>query len=216
MTTPLVSICCITYNQELYIRQCIDGFFMQKTTFPFEVLIHDDASTDNTANIIREYEVKYPDIIKPIYQTENQYSKGIKVSATYNFPRVKGKYIAICEGDDYWIDPLKLQKQVNFLETNIVYGLVYTDINRLNQKKQKIEKNFFKNKNIKNTFEDFLINAWFLGPCTWVIRKNILDKISHLLKSEYIVGDLPMLLGISGYSKIKYIDKSTSVYQILE
>ena len=99
---PLVSICCITYNHAPYIRQCLDGFMMQQTNFTFEVLIHDDASTDGTADIIREYESKYPDIIKPIYQTENQYSKGVKVSATFNFPRAKGKYIAMCEGDDYW------------------------------------------------------------------------------------------------------------------
>ena len=77
---PLVSICCITYNHEPYIRDAIEGFLMQKTNFPVEILIHDDASTDGTADIIREYEAKYPDIIKPIYQTENQYSKGIKIS----------------------------------------------------------------------------------------------------------------------------------------
>ena len=115
-TVPLVSICCAAYNHEPYIRQCLDGFMMQKTTFAFEVLIHDDASTDKTAEIIREYEKKYPDIIKPIYQTENQYRKGGKISVRFNIPRAKGKYIAFCEGDDYWIDPLKLQKQVDFLE----------------------------------------------------------------------------------------------------
>ena len=114
----MVSICCITYNHEKYIAQAIDSFLMQKTNFPFEVLIHDDASTDGTADIIREYEAKYPNTIKPIYQTENQYSKGIKISTTYNFPRAKGKYIAMCEGDDYWTDPNKLQKQVDVLEKN--------------------------------------------------------------------------------------------------
>lgn len=119
MKTPLVSISCITYNHESYIRECLDGFLMQETNFPFEVLIHDDASTDKTADIIREYEAKYPDIIKPIYQTENQWSKrkgGINIR--FNFNRAQGKYIAMCEGDDYWTDPLKLQKQVDFLEAN--------------------------------------------------------------------------------------------------
>jgi glycosyltransferase involved in cell wall biosynthesis len=116
MGEPLVSICCITFNHEKFIKQTLDGFIMQRTNFPFEVFIHDDASTDNTANIIREYEKKYPDILKPIYQTENQFSKGISISATYIFPRIKGKYVALCEGDDYWTDPLKLQKQVDFLE----------------------------------------------------------------------------------------------------
>jgi len=107
---PIVSICCITYNHEKYIRDAIEGFLMQKTLFPIEILIHGDASTDKTADIIKEYEVKYPDIIKPIYQTENQFSKGVSISATYQFPRARGKYIAICEGDDYWTDPHKLQK----------------------------------------------------------------------------------------------------------
>ena len=104
---PLLSICCVTYNHESFISQCLDGFLMQQTDFPFEILIHDDASADGTANIIMEYEAKYPDLIKPIYQTENQFSKGIKISVTFNFPRAKGKYIALCEGDDYWTDPLK-------------------------------------------------------------------------------------------------------------
>ena len=97
----LVSISCLTYNHFPYIRQCLNGFIMQRTTFAFEVLIHDDASTDGTAEIIREYELRYPNIVKPIYQIENQYSKGVKVQLVYNYPRAKGKYIAFCEGDDY-------------------------------------------------------------------------------------------------------------------
>ena len=114
---PLVSICCLAFNHEPYIREALEGFLMQKTDFPIEVLIHDDASTDGTASIIREYEERFPDIIKPIYQTENQYSKGIKnISGIFNFPRAKGKYIAMCEGDDYWTDPYKLQKQIDFLD----------------------------------------------------------------------------------------------------
>ncbi len=129
MKKPLVSINCITYNHEPYIRQCLDGFMMQKTNFAFEVLIHDDASTDNTANIIQEYEAKYPEIIKPIYQAENQYSKGEgAISVRFNFPRAKGKYIAMCEGDDYWIDPHKLQKQVDILENNVNLAAVVTNV----------------------------------------------------------------------------------------
>ncbi len=112
---PLVSICCITYNHEKYIRDAIESFLMQETDFPFEIIIHDDASTDRTANIIREYEKRYPDLIKPIYQTENQYSKGVKPSLLV-YKESKGKYIAICEGDDYWTDPLKLQKQIMEME----------------------------------------------------------------------------------------------------
>ena len=104
---PLVSIDCITYNHEAYISQALDGFLMQKTKFLFEVLIHDDLSTDGTADIIRKYEKKYPLIIKPIYQTVNQFSKGVEISKKFQFPRAQGKYIAICEGDDYWTNPNK-------------------------------------------------------------------------------------------------------------
>lgn len=112
---PLVSICCITYNHEDYIHDAIEGFLMQKTDFPFEIIMHDDASTDGTADIIREYERKYPDIIKPIYQTENQYSNG-EHPILFTFKAARGKFIAICEGDDYWIDPRKLQKQITEME----------------------------------------------------------------------------------------------------
>lgn len=115
---PLVSICCITYNHEPYIRDALEGFLIQETDFPFEILIHDDASPDKTASIIKEYYRKYPKLIKPIFQNENQYSKGIKVNLKYNFLRAKGEYIAVCEGDDYWSDKKKLAKQVKFLEEN--------------------------------------------------------------------------------------------------
>lgn len=113
-----VSVICNAYNHEKYIRSALDGFVMQKTTFPFEVLIHDDASSDRTAEIIREYEIKYPDIIKPIYSTENQYSKNDGSLSRIQYGRAQGKYIALCEGDDYWTDPLKLQKQYDLLESN--------------------------------------------------------------------------------------------------
>lgn len=138
----LVSICCITYNHAPYIRQCLDGFIMQKTNFEFEILIHDDASTDGTADIIREYEAKYPNILKPIYQTENQYSKGKNISATYNWPRAVGKYIAQCEGDDYWTDPLKLQKQVDFMEANPEYSMCFHKVNTMIQETGEIKNEF--------------------------------------------------------------------------
>ena len=116
MNNILVSIICNTYNHEKYIKEALEGFIMQKTKYRFEALIHDDASTDGTATIIKEYADRYPDIIKPILQTENQFSKHVKINATYQYPRVSGKYIAMCEGDDYWTDPYKLQKQFDAME----------------------------------------------------------------------------------------------------
>lgn len=112
-----VSVCCITYNHEKYIRQCLDGFLSQKASFRYEILIHDDASTDNTASIIREYEKRYPGIVRGIFHTENQYSKGVWPER-FPFLAAKGKYIAMCEGDDYWTDPQKLQKQYDAMEAN--------------------------------------------------------------------------------------------------
>lgn len=116
-TLPIVSICCITYNQRDYIRQCLDGFLMQKTSFPLEIIVHDDASTDGTQDVIKEYAKKHPELFQIIIQKENQYSQGVNVLNNV-FSCARGKYIAICEGDDYWTDPLKLQKQVDFLEKN--------------------------------------------------------------------------------------------------
>ena len=113
-----VSVICNAFNHGKYIRDALNGFVMQKTDFKFEVLVHDDASKDDTADIIREFEAEYPDIIKPIYQTENQYSKNVWITDVYQLRRSKGKYIAISEGDDYWTDPDKLQKQYDALEAH--------------------------------------------------------------------------------------------------
>lgn len=118
MAIIAVSVVCNAYNHELYISKAIESFLMQKTNFDFEVLIHDDASTDKTAEIIREYKRLYPETIKPIFQSENKYSKGIDILTEYQFPRVRGKYVALCEGDDYWTDENKLQKQFDALERN--------------------------------------------------------------------------------------------------
>lgn len=120
----LVSISCVTFNHVKFIEKCLEGFLMQKCDFNYEILIHDDASTDGTKEIIEKYYALYPDIIKPIFQKENQYSKGKRgFNVKYNFSRAKGKYIALCEGDDYWTDEFKLQKQVDFLEENQKYAL---------------------------------------------------------------------------------------------
>ncbi len=115
---PTVSIHCLAYNHEKTIRKTLDGFLMQETNFPIEAIVHDDASTDNTAAIIKEYADQYPHIIKPIFEKENQYSKHDGSLQKIMHNACRGKYIAYCEGDDYWIDPFKLQKQVDYLEAH--------------------------------------------------------------------------------------------------
>ena len=119
----MVSVLCQTYNHEQYISECLQSIVAQKVNFRYEILVHDDASTDNTANIIRKFEREYPDLIKPIYQEVNQWSLGNKVFSGIQLPRCTGKYIAICEGDDYWTDPLKLQKQVDILKVMKILDL---------------------------------------------------------------------------------------------
>ncbi len=174
---PLVSISCITYNHENFIRAALEGFLMQETTFPVEILIHDDASTDETAAIIREYQQKYPDLIFPIYQTENQHSKGIKISATYQFPRARGKYIALCEGDDYWIDPLKLQKQVDFLEANHEYGICgtrYFDLKDGHKSEREIFSTLFNSDEIFTFTKDNLFSPYVVMTLTVVFKKELL------------------------------------------
>lgn len=211
----IVSISCITYNQAAYIRECIDGFLMQKTSFPFEILIHDDCSTDGTTEIIQEYAEKYPDIIKPLYETENQYQNGKPAgSAVWNFPRAKGKYIAICEGDDYWIDPLKLQKQVDFLEANQEYGMCYGKVERYNEKKRCVTGISGNN---RCSFKD-IIKANQIPTLTALFKKEFFNSyVEKILPdaNNWKMGDKPLWLWISLNSKIFFMNEVLGVYRIL-
>lgn len=120
--TPLVSVCCITYNHERYLSQALDSFLRQQSGFGIEILVHDDASTDGTAEIVRRYERNFPGRVVGVFQSVNQYSKGVDVSRLL-WNRARGKYIAWCEGDDYWLDVEKLRKQVEFMERNPDFAL---------------------------------------------------------------------------------------------
>lgn len=115
----------MTYNHVRFIRQALDGFVMQKTNFPFEVLVYDDASDDGTSDIVREYAKKYPKIIKPLIQKQNQWRQGINISMTHIWPNIRGKYVAVCDGDDYWTDENKLQIQADFLDAHPDYSLCF-------------------------------------------------------------------------------------------
>lgn len=177
MDTPLVSICSITYNHAPYIRQCLDGFLMQKTKFRYEIIIHDDASTDGTTEIIKEYAEKHPDLITPIFQKENQYSKGIRgMFPRFCFPHAKGKYIALCEGDDYWTDPLKLQKQVDFLESHPDYVMCSHRFKQYMQKEGIYKDDWYGEVPNGITYElkSLIHGFWFHVPLTVMFRRDIL------------------------------------------
>ena len=210
----LVSICCLTYNHGQYIRQCLDGFMMQKTTFPFEVLIHDDASTDRTADIIHEYEAKYPDIIKPIYQKENQYSKGVRISPTFQYPRAKGKYIALCEGDDYWIDPYKLQKQVDFLEDHSEYSMCFHNAMVHWENGQFLDAPFAKLENRDYAGEEIYEN-WIVPTASVVFRKSSLtSKYEERRKNPAVIfGDIILFLSLAEEGKVHAFKEMMSVYR---
>lgn len=172
-----VSIRCFAYNHERFIRQCLDGFVMQKTDFRFEAIVHDDASTDNTAAIIREYAEKYPDIIKPIYETENQYSKHDGSLTRIMNAHTRGKYVAMCEGDDYWTDPYKLQKQVDFLESHPDYVMCSHLFDVYNERNKQLRKNDESSFTGKSYDLDTLINGeWYFQPLTVLFRFDAYDR----------------------------------------
>ena len=213
----MVSVVCDVYNHEPYLRQCLDGFVIQKTNFKIEVLVHDDASTDKSAEIIMEYTNKYPDIFKPILQQENQYSRGVGIWKTYQIPRVAGKYVAICEGDDYWTDPLKLQKQVDFLESHPDFDMVRTDSNVYYQDTNITINSVFGKKlfpNCEDTFVDYVVRPAWLATCSWLIRSPLGDYDN--LPNDCFKGDLALMIYIAKRSKVKYLPEVTSVYRVLK
>jgi len=218
MSYTKISICCITYNHESYIRKCIDGFIMQKTDFLFDVLIHDDASTDKTADIIREYEAKYPDIVKPIYQKENQYSQGIRPINKFNFERSNAKYIAMCEGDDYWTDPYKLQKQVDFLEENGDCSLCFHASKHINTNNP--DKFHVHHPKIIPTDYKFEMKHVILGGGGFMATNSMVFLKEHIMeRPEWMdkvpIGDLPLMLLLASKGKIGYVDDVMSVYRIM-
>ncbi len=172
----LVSICCVTYNHESYISSALDGFLMQETTFPFEILIRDDCSTDNTAEIIQKYVKKYPAIIKPIFEKENQFSKGIRPMPIL-YKKAVGRYVALCEGDDYWTDPLKLQKQINLLtkypESSM--SIAYTDVYKNENNTLIYQDTFTGNGKTLQYFEDIVTK--YFHTSTYVLETQRILKI---------------------------------------
>lgn len=214
---PLVSISCITYNHAPYIRQCLDGFIMQKTNFAYEILIHDDASTDGTIAVIREYEHKYPDVIKPIYEVENQWSKGRVGSIIFNIPRAQGKYIALCEGDDYWIDPFKLQKQVDFLEKNKNYDLCCSASRLYLQDKGEFVGHG--GTQLCEDYETCIQGGNDIFTATTLIRTDAYKKcygdLSSFLPNDLIF-DTAYWYWFAYFNKVKYFDEETAVYRMLE
>ena len=212
-----VSICCPTFNQEKFIRKALDGILMQVVDFKYEIIVHDDASTDGTKEILFSYQKEYPDIFKLIIQTDNQYSKGIRILPTYLLPKVKGQYIAICDGDDYWIDVHKLQKQVDFLDTHEEYIATHSDANVFLQKNQSLIKNINKVKKRRirsgDIFNDKLIGEYRVFTSSLLYRKT---KGLNSVFRNYGEGpgDLILILELSRLGLVKYFNQSFITYRV--
>ncbi len=213
---PLVSVICLTFNHEKYIRECLDGFMVQETDFPFEVIIHDDASTDGTAGIIREYELARPDIFKPIYQRANQFTQNVDAVKKFIFPRIKGTYAAWCEGDDYWTDPLKLQKQIGFLRNHPDYAVCFHPV-EVRWEDGREENTFFPAPEMRFFKSDLslqdLLKRNFIQTNSAVYRWRFHTDSPDLLPDFILPGDWYLHLLHAETGKIRYMDDVMAVYR---
>lgn len=216
-----VSIVCITYNQKNYIGKMLESLLNQNTKFKYEILVHDDASDDGTQEIILEYQKKYPDKIKAILQSENQYSQGINPNIEFNYPRVRGKYIAYCEGDDYWNDSSKLQMQFEVMENHNECSICVhmtqcvSPTNRILDRKfppiSLAEGVITPKQYIKLEFCD---TGWLFQTSSFFIRTSIIKKYIKEYHDEYPVGDLPLVLFSLLNGNCYYIPKIMSCYRV--
>ncbi len=220
----MVSISCIAYNHGKYIRQCLESLVSQKTNFKYEILVHDDASTDDTPLIIKEFEEKYPEIIKPIYQTENQYTKVHSIGAVYQVPRMKGKYAAVCEGDDFWNDPYKLQKQFDVMEKNPDCSICVhkvRDVFENGEDSGSCHPNF-EIKNSKIALKDFLVMAskfssYPFQTTSYFMRMDVKKESVFNPPSfagKFGVGDVPTMLFALMKGNMYYIDEVMTSYRL--
>ena len=214
MKEVLLSISCIAYNQEQYIGQALDSLLAQQTAFRYEILVHDDASTDGTAAVIRSYAEKYPDLIKPICQTENQHSKGIRVGTVFNLSRARGKYMAYCEGDDFWTDPFKLQKQVDYMESHPDCSFCFHAVQvvtRQGTPTRRIIRPYRESRPVP--IEDIIEGGGrFLGTNSTVYRRELMDQPPDFFM-QAPVGDFPLVLYLATRGNVYYFDEVMSSYR---
>lgn len=214
MSKPLVSIFCVTYNHEKYIKDAIEGFLLQKTDFHYEIVIHDDASTDGTIAIIKEYEKRYPELIRVIYETENQFSK-LENTAEFFWEiqrrELHGKYVAMCEGDDYWIDADKLQTQIDYMESHpdcVMTGHDAILINCKTTEKRRMKR--FEEGDLSTA--DIILAA--IPTASHVYRKEMVN-IEGAFWGSGEGGDYPFQLYCATRGKIHYFDKPMAVHLYL-
>lgn len=211
----LVSVLCTAYNHEKFIRDAIEGVIRQKTDFRYELIIHEDASTDHTAEIVKQYENCYPEIIRVIYQKENQFQH-CNIYETYLFPQARGKYIALCEGDDYWIDDEKLQRQVDFLENHKEYSMCMHNAVKYNfETGEKSLLNTFTSEGTYSQEEQIKagLGSEFPAFASYMLRKELLKEMPHFFMNQKVL-DYPLRQYYAGRGAVYYFEKPMSVYRV--
>ena len=212
INTPIVSVCTTTYNHELFIAEAIESFLMQETNFPFELVIDEDCSTDSTANVILKYAKEYPNIIKANIRQKNV---GAKINWIEGLRRAKGKHIALCEGDDYWTDPLKLQKQVGFLTGNQSYFACFHDCIQVYDegKDNAIQQLKIGNRKIETEVDLLsIIEENNIATASILYRNTIKDIPNFFTQSSK--GDYSLMVIIASLGKIKYLPEVMSAYRV--
>ncbi|MFE3846680.1 glycosyltransferase [Flavobacterium sp. LB3P45] len=208
MNTPLLSVCLITYNHENYIRQAIESVLMQKVNFDWELIIAEDCSTDTTRAIVLEYKEKYPDFIKLILQEKN-------VGPAKNWKNLietpKSKYIAYFEGDDYWTDPLKLQKQIDFLEFNPDYVLCFHQVNLLKPNGEIVDDFITKVPENYETIETLARLGNYIHTPSVVFRNIIISFPTEFEQSP--MGDYFLYMLLAQDGKLKYLKEKMAIYR---
>ena len=216
MDKTVVSVICIVYNHAKYIEKCIESILNQKTNFKYELLIHDDASIDGTQEILKNYQTQYPNIIKVIYEKENQYSKGLKIAKTFLYPIAQGKYFAFCEGDDCWIDDNKLQMQYDFMESHKNYFLCTHAcyVNNCENPKHSY------NKHTSNYSRDFSLEECFKGggglfaTSSYFLKREVAIDMPKCFECKWM-GDYQLVVYAAIKGKVYYIDKVMSQYNYM-
>lgn len=214
---PLVSVICATYNQEKYISECLDGILGQQTDFYFELIVHDDASTDATPDIIKEYAERYGGQVIPVFQTQNQWSRKVAIDKEFLYPKVRGKYVAICEGDDYWSDKRKLQLQVDYMESHPECVVCATECKWLIQSTGEFLSAPSRHKEVC-TVQDFLENNQ-IYTLTTLSRASFAKEFQFEvlpLIPFFPMRDYTMWLYLLSKGTIVKLQDCTSVYRVLE
>lgn len=211
-----VSVICLAYNHAKYIKETLNSIISQKTDFTFEIVVHDDCSTDGTTEIIKTYEKKYPDLIKPIYEKTNQYSQGRDVFIDLSLPYAKGRYIAFCECDDYWMDDSKLQRQYDIMETHPEIDMcacgtseVWADKNiEIIESRPRQEDCIL---TAEEVIEKVLLEGGCFSTASLFFRKNLFDSLMNFEKILSYDHTHQMKGALRG--GIYYIDRKMAVYR---